>query len=241
MLVRLKKIWTSQRLHLGKYFIKVSNFLDVDEHDFVVWVSSVAVICVFWAVACTFLFMDLTGKLRRYKVQPGKNDPIEIRKVVEVIDVSIMKTEINNVRTFIQALFTVVFNQTIVSITFSCGAFWISRATLGERDVKAVPSFLILMRDLLIAHHMFDIGFYTFHRLMHSKYFYKRIHKIHHEWKAPCGLIAIYAHPTGLLMIRSTYNQLINLFYRTLNYKSHPSGFWSSIMSGKLINSSNRS
>lgn len=99
-----------------------------------------------------------------------------------------------------EALFTVLFNQSFISITFSSGAYWLSMMTIGKQDMKAVPTFSVLMRDLLIAHTLFDVGFYILHRIMHTKYFYKRIHKIHHEWKAPIGIIAIYAHPTEHLI-----------------------------------------
>jgi fatty acid hydroxylase domain-containing protein 2 len=76
-------------------------------------------------------------------------------------------------------------------------SFWISRVILGERDVKLVPSFSTLVRDMLVSYQVFDAVFFFFHRIMHSKYFYKKIHKIHHEWKAPIGVMAVYAHPTG--------------------------------------------
>ena len=35
-----------------------------------------------------------------------------------------------------------------------------------------------------------DIVFYFLHGLLHTPYFYKRIHKIHHEFKAPVALAA---------------------------------------------------
>ena len=36
--------------------------------------------------------------------------------------------------------------------------------------------------------------FYYNHRLLHLPWFYKRVHKIHHEFTAPIGLAAIYLH-----------------------------------------------
>lgn len=127
------------------------------------------------------MYLDLTGSLRQFKIQPGKNENLEAKKLLET-------------------LFTVFFNQLFISITFSSGFYWLALMTVGEQDVKATPSFSILMRDLLVSHTLFDVGFYILHRIMHMKYFYKRIHKIHHEWKAPIGIIAIYAHPTEHLI-----------------------------------------
>lgn len=75
---------------------------------------------------------------------------------------------------------------------------------IGERKLKQVPTFWILLRDLIASYCLFDVSFYTLHRILHSKLFYKRIHKIHHEWKAPIGIASIYAHPTEHLITNMT-------------------------------------
>ena len=35
----------------------------------------------------------------------------------------------------------------------------------------------------------------VFFRLFHHPRLYKYIHKTHHEWTAPIGIVSIYAHP----------------------------------------------
>ncbi|KAI7872207.1 hypothetical protein BDF14DRAFT_1757870 [Spinellus fusiger] len=40
-----------------------------------------------------------------------------------------------------------------------------------------------------------DFYHYVMHRFMHWPPFYKRVHKVHHEYVAPLGMAAEYAHP----------------------------------------------
>lgn len=75
-------------------------------------------------------------------------------------------------------IFTILFNQLVISLTISSAGYWLAKAMNGERDMKQVPTIWILMRDLIASYLIFDVVFYTTHRMMHSKRFYKRIHKV---------------------------------------------------------------
>jgi sterol desaturase/sphingolipid hydroxylase (fatty acid hydroxylase superfamily) len=40
-----------------------------------------------------------------------------------------------------------------------------------------------------------EMWFFWSHRLLHHPFLYRRVHKIHHRFKAPCAMAAVYAHP----------------------------------------------
>lgn len=54
-----------------------------------------------------------------------------------------------------------------------------------------------------------DIWFYTFHRLFHTKYFYK-YHKQHHEFKNPIGISAFYGHWIDVIFVNFGYDFVVH-------------------------------
>jgi len=46
-----------------------------------------------------------------------------------------------------------------------------------------------------------DVGHYWLHRLLHTPYFYKSIHKVHHTYSAPFGFVASYSHPLEVIIL----------------------------------------
>ena len=44
-----------------------------------------------------------------------------------------------------------------------------------------------------------DTWHYWVHRLMHDRKLYKYVHKVHHNFQAPFGMVAEYAHPVETL------------------------------------------
>lgn len=46
-----------------------------------------------------------------------------------------------------------------------------------------------------------DYTNYWIHRLLHCKWWYEKIHKVHHEYTAPIGFAASYAHWAEILML----------------------------------------
>jgi methylsterol monooxygenase len=67
-------------------------------------------------------------------------------------------------------------------------------------DYDSLPSIPVFIAHLLICIIAEDIMFYFGHRLLHSKYLYKRIHKVHHDHKVTISLASEYAHPVEFVI-----------------------------------------
>lgn len=46
-----------------------------------------------------------------------------------------------------------------------------------------------------------DFVFYWGHRILHTKWLYKNVHSVHHEYATPFGLTSEYAHPAEILFL----------------------------------------
>ncbi len=63
--------------------------------------------------------------------------------------------------------------------------------------LPALPS---LIGHFLLAYLVNIWGFYSTHRLLHTKFLYAKVHKRHHEYKGTVGFAAEYAHPFEQLL-----------------------------------------
>ncbi|XP_077984379.1 fatty acid hydroxylase domain-containing protein 2-like [Glandiceps talaboti] len=149
-----------------------------DEDDYMIFLTATGIIsfATFWGMCFLFLYVDITGKpafLAKYKIQP--KEKLDLKQLYRAMPI-------------------IMFNQLGLSIPSFFAWYYIARWR-GCSFGYDVPSLWEITRDVAVAQLIQEIGFYYSHRLWHHPWFYKRIHKLHHEWTAPVGPIAVYLHP----------------------------------------------
>ncbi|XP_030524620.1 methylsterol monooxygenase 1-1-like isoform X1 [Rhodamnia argentea] len=72
---------------------------------------------------------------------------------------------------------------------------------VGIRTGLPLPSFWEILAQLLIYFMIEDYTNYWLHRWLHCKWGYEKIHRVHHEYTAPIGFAAPYAHWAEILIL----------------------------------------
>eukprot|EP00466_Bigelowiella_natans_P020858 jgi/Bigna1/132276/aug1.17_g6984 len=100
-----------------------------------------------------------------------------------------------------KVFYNLSFNMTVVNVASSFIIYYLQSTihpNWGLR-VEGFPSTQEMMRDILICSLVAEVLFYHSHRMLHSNFWFG-IHKIHHEFHAPIGLLAAYCHPVEMVL-----------------------------------------
>jgi len=160
----------------------VHSLFGGDSFLLTVYGTSLVTNLVFWGFNALFICCDITGKpqwMLQYKIQEA-NMPVDRKKLLRAVKY-------------------VLFNHTVIGLLVSYVLYpvymWRGCSTGLE-----LPSFHWVLFEITIFTLVEEVGFYYSHRMFHHPSIYKYIHKQHHEWTAPIGIVAVYAHPVEHLV-----------------------------------------
>ncbi|KAM0256331.1 hypothetical protein ACHAPA_012201 [Fusarium lateritium] len=143
-------------------------------------VGTLAIQVVFWWIpSALFVSLDYLAPsfAAKHKIQPAPKQP----GYSEILDAIIVSLR----------------NQAIVlSLQLSLAALANRQKQPSPFQITAsLPSAKAFVFDFAICLVAREVLFYYSHRLFHIPYLYRRIHKIHHKFKAPVSFASQYAHP----------------------------------------------
>jgi sterol desaturase/sphingolipid hydroxylase (fatty acid hydroxylase superfamily) len=137
------------------------------------WVACTAVhALVFASFSLFFFLMHQTRILAHYKIQPLKYPSGELLR---------------------KGLADVAVKHALSPFIFYL--LWPFAQYCGIHATALLPSLTEVLVDMGVYMIVQDTIFYWSHRMLHLPYFYKRIHKKHHQFYTPVALSAEYAHP----------------------------------------------
>ncbi|BAT99580.1 methylsterol monooxygenase 2-2 [Vigna umbellata] len=133
---------------------------------------------VFFLSGLPFIWLERAGWMSNYKIQAKNNSPAAQEKCI--------------VR-----LLLYHFGVNLPVMIFSYPVF----SYMGMRSSLPLPSWKTVLTQIIFYFILEDFIFYWGHRILHTKWLYKHVHSVHHEYATPFGLTSEYAHPAEILFL----------------------------------------
>ncbi|CAF1864095.1 unnamed protein product [Brassica oleracea] len=157
------------------HFYLVSNFSDFQLAcigSFIVHET------VFFLSGLPYILLERTGLLSNYKIQTKHNTPEAQGKCIAWL----------------------LFYHSCVNFPLMMFSYRVFKF-MGMQSSFPLPSWKVVSAQILFFFIIEDFVFYWGHRILHTKWLYKNVHSVHHEYATPFGLTSEYAHPAEILFL----------------------------------------
>eukprot|EP00249_Psilotum_nudum_P011905 c23455_g1_i4 orf=371-1264(-) len=132
---------------------------------------------VFFLSGLPYLFMEIWG-LKKYKIQVKMNTPAAQEKCI----------------------IRLLLYHTCVNLPLMMASYPLFKV-MGMTSKLPLPSWKVIGFQIISYFILEDFIFYWGHRILHTKWLYKHVHSVHHEYATPFGLTSEYAHPAEILFL----------------------------------------
>lgn len=133
---------------------------------------------VFFLSGLPSVFFERTGLFNKYKIQKKNNTPsAQGRCILRLI------------------IFHLCVNLPLMVLSYPAFRF------MGMKSTLPLPSWTVILSQITFYFIIEDFIFYWGHRILHTKWLYKHVHSVHHEYATPFGLTSEYAHPAEILFL----------------------------------------
>jgi len=144
-----------------------------------IWYSVATLI--YLIIGAVFVMIEQMGWLYKYKINK----------------------EIKTLEEYKKCLLNLMLNIfIIIPPMLFCGWPFLSKVFFDmTAPVEKFPSWLTVILHIICCLYIEDMTHYVLHRILHTRYLYKLIHKRHHEFEVPMALSGNYAHPLETIIL----------------------------------------
>ncbi|XP_065185659.1 methylsterol monooxygenase 1-like [Sycon ciliatum] len=100
-----------------------------------------------------------------------------------------------------QCFKVLMFNHFCIQLPLILGTFMFTEYMGIPYDYESMPAWYTTLGRCFCCLVIEDTWHYFLHRGLHDRRIYKHIHKVHHHFQAPFGMVAEYAHPLETMIL----------------------------------------